>query len=92
MLAPVRGEDVLADHTGSGSGVDHRGNRDRLPVPYTQGGLDLEGILTQNDQGTPIGTECPGSDPVLESLAAPVQKRTWTLRGDTLAGVPGEGA
>ena len=57
--APAQRDQVLADDTLSGPCVHLRGHRNRVFTPETQGGLDLEIILTQDEQGTPIGTRCP---------------------------------
>jgi len=59
MGAPVRREQVLVDDAWSGPCVDHRGHRNRVLTPETHGGLDLEIVLTQAEQGTPKGTRCP---------------------------------
>jgi len=59
MCAPPRREQVLSDYTGSGPYVHHCGHRNRDLIPETQGGLDLELVLTQDDHGTPTGTRRP---------------------------------
>ena len=59
MGAPVRREQVLADDAWSGPRAHHRGHRSRVLTPETQGGFDLEIVLTQDEQGTPTGTRCP---------------------------------
>jgi len=59
MGAPVRREQVLADDALSGPCVHHRGHRNRVLTPETQGGLDLKTVLTKDEQGTPTGTQFP---------------------------------
>jgi len=60
MGAPVRKELVLAGDACSGPCVHHRGHRNRVLTLEAQGGLDLAFVLTQDEQGTPTGTRCPG--------------------------------
>jgi len=59
MGAPVRREQVLADDAWTGPCVHHRGHRNRVVTPKTQGGVDLEIVLTQDEQGTRTGARCP---------------------------------
>ena len=58
MFNPALREQVLADDAWTGPCVHHSGHRNRVLTPETQGGLDLEIILTQDDQSTPTGTRC----------------------------------
>jgi len=58
MRAPTLREQVLAEDAWSGPCVYHRGHSNRVLIPETQGGLDLEIILTQDEQSTPTGTRC----------------------------------
>jgi len=59
MRAPTRREQVLADDAWSGPCVHHRGHNNRVFIPEAKDGVDLEKVLTQDDQGTPTGTRCP---------------------------------
>ena len=58
MRAPTLREQVLSEDAWSGPCVHHRGHSNRVLIPETQGGLDLEIILTQDEQSTPTCTRC----------------------------------
>jgi len=72
--APVRREQVLADDAWSGPCVHHRGHRNRVLTPETQGGLDHEIVLSQDKQGTQTGTQCPGGYLGAYPTTAPAQE------------------